>query len=202
MSFLKGSFSFTRLRVTDPVPKELWPTVIDRLRQFSFKDIDDIPEERSFGWVTFEDMLDTTWREAPAEKGEYITFSLRLDTRRVPPAVIKKHLAIAVKKEEALAREMGKKFVSRERKKELKEQVMLKLRQRFLPIPAEFQVIWNTAKSVIYFASTQQKMIDLFQTHFTATFDLHLEALAPYELAASLHGDTAPLDVLEPTQFA
>lgn len=202
MSFLKGSYSFTRLRIADPVPSGLWPTVIDKLRQFSFKDIDDIPEERSWGWVSFEDMLDTAWREVPAEKGEYLTFSFRLDTRRVPPAVIKKHLAVAVKKEEALAREAGKKFVSRERKKELKEQVMLRLRRHFLPIPAEFQVIWNTAKSVIYFASTQQKLIDLFQTHFTATFDLHLEPLTPYELAAMRLGDPAPLDRLEPTQFA
>ncbi len=202
MSFLKSSFSFTRLKITDPVPQDLWPKVIEKLRQYSFKDIDEIPEERSYGWVSFEDMLDVGFAAFPVEKAEYVTFSLRLDTRRVPPGVIKKHLAVAIKNEEEKAREMGRKFVSRERKKELKEQVILRLRMRFLPIPAEFQVIWNTAKSIVYFASTQSKIVELFKTCFTSTFDLHLEPLTPYELASHLLKETASLDALEASRFA
>lgn len=202
MSFLKSSTSFTRFRITDQPPSTLWPQVVDKLRQFAFKDIDEIPEEQSFGWVSFEDMLDAEFATNPVEKGVYIAFSLRLDTRRVPPAVIKKHLALALKKEEEYNREQGKKFVSRERKKELKEQVMLRLRMRFLPIPAEFQVIWNTADNMVYFSSTQGKMLDMFQELFIRTFDLHLEPLTPYSLGAYLINDTAALDTLEPTNFA
>lgn len=205
MSFLKTSTSFTRFRITDPVPKSLWAEVPDRLRRNSFNDIDELPEERSFGWTTFEDMLDTSWGLNPAEKGVYLAFCLRLDTRRVPPAVIKKHLALALKQEEAHNREQGRKFVSRDRKKELKEQVLLRLRMRFLPIPAEFQVVWNTAESMIYFASTQQKMLDLFEDLFIRTFELHLVPLSPYELAVARTQDNSlqlRLDALEPTQFA
>lgn len=206
MSFLKTSTSFTRFRLTDPAPASLWAEVPDRLRRNCFTDIDELPEERSFGWTSFEDMLDTTWNLAPVEKGVYLAFCLRLDTRRVPPAVIKKHLALALKQEEAHNREQGRKFVSRERKKELKEQVMLRLRMRFLPIPAEFQVVWNTSESTIYFASTQQKMLDLFEELFIRTFELHLVPLSPYELAAAqLQGGASSLqlqlDTLEPTQF-
>ncbi|MDL2266703.1 recombination-associated protein RdgC [Desulfovibrio sp. OttesenSCG-928-G15] len=202
MSFLKTSTSFTRYRITDPVASSLWAEVPDRLRKNSFTDIDELPEERSFGWTSFEDMLDTSFALAPVEKGEYLAFCLRLDTRRVPPAVVKKHLALALRKEEAQLREMGKKFVSRERKKELKEQVMLRLRMRFLPIPAEFQVIWNTAESRVYFASTQQKMLDMFEELFIKTFELHLTPITPYELAALHRADVKELDTLEPTQFA
>lgn len=202
MSFLKTSTSFTRFRIADPVPSALWAEVVERLRKNSFTDIDELPEERAFGWASFEDMLDTTFSANPVEKGQYLAFCLRLDTRRVPPAVIKKHLALALRKEEAQNREMGKKFVSRERKKELKEQVMLRLRMRFLPIPAEFQVIWNTADSIVYFASTQQKMLDLFEELFVRTFELHIVPLSPYELAAVHLKDTLRLDTLEPTQFA
>ena len=202
MSFLKSSTSFTRFRINDPVPSGLWAELGDRLRGFGFKDIDDIPEDRSFGWVSFEDMLDATFAVHPVEKGSFVAFALRLDTRRVPPAVLKKHLAVAIKREEVLMREQGKKFIARERKKELKEQVELTLKRRFLPIPAEFQVVWNTAENVVYFASTQQKMLDMFQELFTNSFDLHLEPASPYELAATLLGDAAPLDTLEPTQFA
>lgn len=201
MSFLKTSVSFTRFRISDPVPGSLWPEVIERLRCNSFTDIDELPEERSFGWTAFEDMLDVSFAAEPVEKGSYIAFSLRLDTRRVPPAVIKKHLALAMKKEEAQNRELGRKFVSRDRKKELREQVLLRLRSRFLPIPAEFQVIWNTAESLVYFASTQQKMLDLFEELFVRTFELHIVPLSPYELATWRLGDSTALDVIESTQF-
>ncbi len=202
MSFLKTSTSFTRLRIIDPVPSSLWAQVPDLLRKNAFADIDELPEERSFGWVAFEDFLDTTFAANPVEKGTYLAFSLRLDTRRVPPAVIKKHHALALKREEAQNREQGKKFVSRERKKELKEQVMLKLRMRFLPVPAEFQVVWNTAESVLYFASTQPKMLDMFEELFIRTFSLHVMPLTPYELALAALPDSAALDTIEPTTFA
>ena len=202
MSFLKTSTSFTRFRITDPVPPSLWAEVMERLRRNSFNDIDELPEERSFGWTSFEDILDTSFSVNPVEKGQYLVFTLRLDTRRVPPAVIKKHLAVALRREEAQNREMGKKFVSRERKKELREQVLLRLKMRFLPIPAEFQVIWNTAESMVYFTSTQQKMLDLFEDLFVRTFELHIVSLSPYELAAFQLKDSLRLDALEPTQFA
>jgi hypothetical protein len=202
MSFIKSSTSFTRYRILDPVPASLWGEALDRLRRFAFQDIDDLPEERSFGWTAFDDMLDTLWQTYPAEKGIYLAFSLRLDTRRVPPAVVKKHVALALRQEEAAMRDLGKKFVSRERRKELKEQVLLKLRRRFLPIPAQFEVVWNTASSRLYFTSTQQKMRDLFEELFVRTFDLHIAPLTPYELGAALLPDPAPLDILEPTRFA
>ena len=201
MSFTKASTSFTRFRITDPVPSTLWPEVIDRLRRFSFKDIDNIPEETSLGWSSFEDMLDVSFNQNPVEKGVYLAFSLRQDTRRVPAAVIKKYFAMAIKEEEAHNRDQGKKFVSRDRKKELKEQVMLKLRMRFLPIPAEFQVIWNTTTGIVFFASTQGSMLDKFQEEFTKTFNLHIEPLTPYWLASTLLPDTGSLDTLEPTTF-
>ena len=204
MAFLKSSSSFTRFRITEPVPQSLWGEIADRLKQHAFRDIDETSDERSLGWVSFEDMLDTQWREAPPQKGAYIAFSLRLDTRRVPPAVLKKHTAVAMKAEEARNREQGKKYISRERKKELREQVELRLMTRTLPIPAEFNVVWNTADNMVFFASTQTKMIESFQEHFTKTFNLDLDQLTPYGLAAKILGDDglAKLDRLEPTRFA
>ncbi len=204
MAFMNSSSSFTRFRITDPVPGDLWPQIGDRLKQHAFKDIDETSDERSFGWVSFEDMLDTHWRSSPPQKGAYIAFSLRLDTRRVPPAVLKKHTALALRAEEARNREQGKKYISRERKKELREQVSMRLMQRCLPIPAEFNVVWNMADGAVFFASTQSKMLELFQEHFTKSFDLHLEPLTPYGLAAAILGEDklARLDGLEATRFA
>jgi hypothetical protein len=203
MSFLKASTSFTRFRIIDEVPAELWDSIPDKLRQFAFMDIDDIAEERSSGWTNFDDMLDTEWKLSPPEKADYITFSLRLDTRRIPPAVLRKHTRLALKDEEARIKELGKKFIARDRKKEIAEQVKLRLMGRFLPIPAEFQVIWNTRTGRIYFASTQTKMIETFTDLFTRTFDLRLEQLLPYPLALAMLGEPCAekLDAVQSTQF-
>ena len=204
MSFLKNSTSFTRFRINDEVPAALWPEIPERLKRFAFKDIDDLPEQRAWGWTSFDDMLDVEWRDNAPQKGaEYITFSLRLETRRVPPAVIKKHLGLALKKEEEQIRAQGKTFVSRERKKELKELVMFQLNKRFLPIPAEFQVIWNTARNEVWFASTQGKVLELFQEFFTHSFELYLEQLTPYILAGQFlsEAEMEKLENLEAVDF-
>jgi len=203
MSFLKSSTSFTRFRILDEIPADLWASIPEKLRQFAFLDIDDIAEERSFGWANFDDMLDTEWKLSPPEKGDFLTFSLRLDTRRIPPAVIRKHVRLALRDEEERIKALGKKFIGRERKKEIQEQVKLRLMGRFLPIPAEFQVVWNTRTGRVYFASTQTKMIELFLDLFTRTFDLRLEQLLPYSLALSMFGEeaSAKLDAVQSTHF-
>lgn len=203
MGFLASSCSFTRFKITDSIPGDFWEQLPAKLKQFAFQDIDAIPEERAWGWVSFEDMLDIEWRSAPPEKGMYLAFGFRLDTRRIPPAVLRKHLQVALREEEIRIREQGKKFIGRERKQELRDQVRLRLMQRFLPIPAVFDVVWATDASIVYLASTQTKLIELFMEHFTLTFALHLEPLTPYLLAASFLDDAAiqRLDTLEPAQF-
>ena len=108
MGFANSSCSFTRFRILDPVPATLWPQILDKLKQFAMRDIDDIPEMQGQGWACFEDMLDTDWVTAPPQKGAYIVFSLRLDMRRIPAGVVKKHVALALKEEKKRMGEQGK----------------------------------------------------------------------------------------------
>jgi hypothetical protein len=69
--------------------------------------IDATTDERSFGWTNIDDMLDVGFTQSPPEKAHYLAFSLRLETRRVQPAVFKKHYQIALKAETAKAKEQG-----------------------------------------------------------------------------------------------
>ncbi|MBG0777574.1 MAG: recombination-associated protein RdgC [Desulfovibrionaceae bacterium] len=204
MGFLSASAGFTRFRITDPVPDELWPQAHERLKKYAFQEIEDTTDERRWGWVSIENMLDNRWREAPPEKGEYLAFTLRLDTRRIPPAVFKKHLAIATAEEERKVREQGRKYVSRERKKELKEQVKLRLMARTLPIPAVFDVIWAMRENVVYLCSTRSNISEIFTQLFTDTFELHVEPLTPYSLGVKLlgEGEQKRLDEVEATIYA
>ena len=116
---------------------------------------------------------------------------------------MKKHLQLALRKEELHNKEQGKKFISRDRRTELRDQVRLRLLGRFLPIPAIFDVVWNTSTNIVYLASTQTKVAELFMNHFTLSFDLHLEPLTPYSLATTMLDEPAMtrLDMLQPTSF-
>ncbi|BDQ32960.1 recombination-associated protein RdgC [Pseudodesulfovibrio portus] len=203
MSILSASLGLTRYRIIEDVPDELLRQVPDKLKQFCMVDIDGTADERSFGWTNMDDMLDMNWTQSPPEKGEYLTFSLRLDTRRIPPAVLKKHNTIALNKELAHNKEQGKNFVSRDRKREIKEQVTLRLRARSLPIPAVFDIVWNPTANRIYLSTTNAKVCALFEDHFAMTFDLHLEPLTPFFMAMDVLGeDAAPkLENLDPTIF-
>lgn len=206
MGFANASVSFTRFRILDSVPEEIFANITENLKRGSFQDIDNIPQSSSHGWVCLDDMLDSEWQVAPPQKGNFIVFSLRVDTRRVPAGVIKKHLLLAIRAEKEKMAENGKKFISRERIKEIKEQLMLKLNQRFLPVPAEFNVVWNIRTNEVWFASIQARMIELFMEAFLSTFNLHLEQLVPYNLAVKIleaggNGSPDILDSLEATAF-
>ena len=204
MAFIAGTTSFNRYRIVEEVPADLWSRIPDLLQKHAIKDIDQGAEERSWGWTCFDDWLDTEWRTAPPEKGAYITFSLRLDTRRVPAAVFKKHFQLALREAERDAKEQGRKGLSRDQKREIKDQVTFRLRTRTLPIPAEFNVVWNTETGIIWFDSTRDKVCELFMEHFSETFDLHLEPLTPYFLALHLAGleAHARIDAIEASRFA
>jgi hypothetical protein len=204
MGFAGGASSFTRFRILDPVPQSLWLQLPDRLSKYAFRDIDDTGEMSSCGWVSFENMFDSTWSASPPQKADYALFSLRLDRRRIPAGVVKKYMLLAFIEETERLRLQDKNFISRERKKEIREQVLARLRARFLPVPGEFNVLWLTKKNEVWFASTQGGMIDLFLEEFLKTFELHLEQLTPYTLASIVLDEDSlvRLDHLEPTCFA
>ncbi|PIE68971.1 MAG: hypothetical protein CSA21_04660 [Deltaproteobacteria bacterium] len=203
MSILAASTSLSRYRIVEDIPHTLWGEVMDRLRTFAFRDIDDTAEERSFGWVCFDNMLDEQWRTAPPEKGAYLAFSLRIDTRRIPAAVLKKHVQLALDEQMKQMKAQGGKYLTRDQKAEIKEQVKLRLRARTLPIPAYFHVIWDTDKQLVYLGTTTDKVRELFEEVFTKTFGLNLEPQTPFFKALALLGPDAlqDLETLEPTLF-
>jgi hypothetical protein len=203
VALLSQSVGLTRYRVAEEIPGSLWQQVPALLKKNAFRDIDATTDERSFGWTSFDDMLDTGFTAAPPEKGHYLAFALRLETRRIPPAVFKKHLAIALRDELAKAKEQGRSFVSRDRKREIKEQVGLRLRAKTLPVPAVFDAVWDMRSGRVLLASTNAKVRALFEDYFGLTFGLKLEPLVPFFLALDILGEDAAgtLEGLEPAIF-
>jgi hypothetical protein len=200
---LSTSLALTRYRVVEAIPDSLWREAPKLLRDNAFKDIDATTDERSFGWCNLDNMLDMDWAESPPEKGHYLCFSLRLDTRRIPPAVFKKHCMIALASELNQAKAEGKAFISKDRRREIRDQVMLRLRARSLPIPAVFDAVWNTQTGGVLLATANGKIKTMFEDHFQLSFGLTLEPLTPFFLAMAMLGEGAAkrLETLEPTNF-
>ncbi|MHC1700948.1 MAG: hypothetical protein AB9900_08210 [Humidesulfovibrio sp.] len=203
MPLLSASLGLTRYRVVEAIPDSLWREAPKRLKDNAFRDIDATTDERSFGWCNIDNMLDMDWAESPPEKGHYLCFALRLDTRRIPPAVFKKHCMIALAGELEQAKAEGKAFISKDRRREIREQVMLRLRARSLPVPAVFDAVWSMRTGRILLASTNAKAKALFEDHFNLTFGLNLEPLTPFFLAMDMLGEAATprLETLEPSNF-
>lgn len=204
MSILSSSTGLTRYRIMEEVSKEKVGEIPELLRKYAFVDIDATTDERSFGWTNIDNFLDVKWRKSPPEKAHFLAFSLRLETRRIAPAVMKKHLQIALEAELEKAKELGKNFVSRARKSELREQVKIRLMARSLPIPAVFDAAWNLQNNHLLLDTTNAKACALFEDHFKESFELTLEPLTPFYLAVDMLGGekaVPKLEALEPTIF-
>jgi len=182
MGILSASVSLSIYKVKEKVEDSIFQNVLDRLRQFSFQEIENLSVERGFGWVSSEDWLDSHFASSPF-KGNYLVFSLRLDTRRVSPAVLKKHYTLALQELLNQKKKEGKNFISKEEKKELKENIKLKLLSKTLPVPAVFDVSWDMLKNLVYFSSTREKVKELFVDLFVRTFEIHLIPCDPLNMA-------------------
>lgn len=183
MGFGKSSVNVVRFKVLDAVPSGL--DIVAALRRFALQEIDEVPETLSVGWTSSEDMLDTGFVQSPLV-GEYAFFDLRVDERKIPGSVLKKHVKKAV--EEELA-QRGKTFMSRAEKNEIRGRIGLKLRMRYLPVPSVQSVVWNIQGGEIWYTGNSAKQVEAFMELFVRTFDLHLEQLAPVEWAVNLMPD-------------
>lgn len=200
---LKSSINLTRYRIVEPVPTAILADPAAYLRRRAFVPIDATTDVRSAGWVGFEDLLDVGLDRAPILKGTYLTFALREDVRRISPAVY--HLRFREAQEKALtkAREKGRKFLSKDERQEIKEQVRLRLLARTQPIPASHAVVWSEPANTVYLGSVTPRVRELFVDFFKATFELTLDPLTPYFLALHLEGSAVEsrLETVEESDF-
>ena len=175
------SINLARFRMREDIPASV--DILSKLRQFCFQSIDDMPTEMSsIGWTNYEDMLDTNFVTSSPEYGAYHMFSLRIDTRKIPSPILKKRLAEAISEE----KKKGAKFIARERKKEIKELVILKLASKIPPTPAVYDVLVSLPAKEIWLACSSNKIVDVFLEQFEKTFGMQLDRLTPCSIAEEL----------------
>jgi len=181
MGILSSSVSFTLYGIKEKIEDKIWQDLSEKLREHSFQEIEGGIEEKSFGWVSFDNWLDSSFLHSPLI-GNYAAFALRLDVRRIPSSVFKKYYELALNQALEQKQAQGRKFLAKEEKKEIKEQVKLKLLSKILPVPTVVDVVWDVDKQMVFFGATSNKLKELFVELFFQTFHLELTCLTPVEL--------------------
>lgn len=180
MGLLSGSASFMRFSVEGELPASFWEAVADKIAAHSFRDIDDTLDEYSIGWVSVASMFDAGFQQCPYAAGDYVVLSLRVDERKVSPAVLRK---CVLKEEERIKREKQLPRLGRSAQQEIKERVRTQLLRKSVPIPAVYDLAWNLSDATLLFFSTNKKALVLLEELFKETFGLSLVLQIPWTTA-------------------
>ena len=199
MGLLAGTLSFVRYRVEGPEPDPFWETVDQRIRAFSFREMESGTEEKAMGWVGLHHMLDTEFAYANYAAGDYLTFSFRVDRKTVPGALLKKYL---LAEERRIASTSGRSRISRQERGEVRERVRSQLLAKSLPVPAVYDVCWCISRRWLLFTGVSAKIREDFEKYFNNCFELDLVPSFPWD-AATMPAEAADrLLALGPELFA
>ena len=150
------------------------------LKKFTIQDIDKEPSEIASGWTSLFDPYTPDFNGSSFLVASYFVFSLRIDKKSVPAKVLKKQYAIEEKKRLV---ESGREFLSKNEKKQLKEEIKNFLLTRMPPVPHVFDLIWDYEKSLLCFYSTQKAANEEIESLFLKSFNISLVKLFPFTLA-------------------
>ncbi len=179
MGLLKGTLTFSRYRLPGKRPGPLQRDMGGQLKKYAFQEIlSGATDEKSAGWTSLENILDTKFSYENYAWGTYLAFSFRVDRRTISPALLKVKLLEAERK----YLEGGRKpSLSKGQREEIKERVRLELLKHTPFIPSFYDVCWSPAENWLIFGSLMPKVIEDFEKLFQRTFDLDLSPFVPWD---------------------
>ncbi len=176
MGLLKGQLTFSRYRVIGDLPANPHDFIDTQIKLFSFKDL--LSEnEKIMGWTSLENVLDTDFEYANYLLDDYIIFSLRIDRKTVPAALLRLKIL------EAERSRMEEKSVERLYKAErndIRDAVRLNLLKRTPSVPSFYEVCWSLSQKWVIFGSHTEKVADDFEDLFKRTFNVKLIPSVPW----------------------
>jgi recombination associated protein RdgC len=178
MGLLKGTFTFSRFRVTEDIPEDFASYFNRQIRKFAFQDFSTLSEELSMGWTSIGNNLDTRFEYANYALADYMIFSLRIDRKAVPAGLLRIKAAEAQK---AFLAERKQERLYKEQRKQIVEAVRLDLLGKALPSPAFHDTCWCPSKKWLIFGSHAEKVNEDFAKLFERTFKLKLHPFTPWD---------------------
>ncbi len=189
MGMLSSSSAIVRYRVEGRVPDPFVDTIRDSLKRDTIQEIDKDPCEKVCGWTSFQTPFAPQFDDSSFMVGEYLVFSFRIDTKKVPSKVVKKNYEIETAK---ILADTGREFLSKNEKKEIKERVKDVLLLRIPATPNQYDVVWNYEHAWLWFFCSSKSAIEEFESLFLKSFGLSLIRMFPFtlgDLSAGLSDD-------------
>jgi len=169
----------------EPVPDGFWDQALEMLNSMAFREMESSAEISS-GWASVINPFQEEITMRDISFGNYLLVSMRVDQKKIPAALLKKHCLW----EEQKTRDMkGLQRLSGKMRKEIRERVKMQLLLKAMPIPSTHDVCWNIQHGQILFFSCQEKMQGTFEDLFFRTFRLKPTPVIPYSLATDLLSD-------------
>jgi DNA recombination-dependent growth factor C len=181
MGLLQGALSLRRFLALGPVPSG--DDLCGGLAKERYRPFRDGTEEERCGWVDWRNPL-----VAPADpdwvfQGRFAVFALRIDTRRVPPMLLKAHTDLRI---QSLMKEKDLAFLGREARISLQDEVKAELLRQVLPTPRIVEIAWDLKDGLLWTTAGNAKA----QGHLTGlcmkSFGVELQPLVPLLLAGRL----------------
>lgn len=185
MGLLKGALSFSRYRISADLPEPSGPFIDQQLKTFAFQEISTGTEEKSLGWTSVENLLDTDFDSVPYAYGNYLAFNLRIDRKTIPASLLK----IKFMEAERKMSKGGRTKWGKAQREEVKERVRLELLSQAHPSPSFFDICWAPAQKWLLFGALASKPANEFEDLFKRCFQIPLTPFLPWDpevLEASL----------------
>ncbi len=180
---LKGTVTRTIFR-PDKVPENIGE-IRDSLKKFAFKKIDpmDVRDE-STGWVDAIMSFDNE-NYGSLMHDSFMLFALRTDKFFFSASQIRPHLEEA---EFTFKRENSLEYLSAQHRKEIKEQVVRKLKMNSTPKVTIAEVAWDMESNLVHLFSQSSQIVIRFIDIFEKTFELNLETVELYDSIKQIKG--------------
>lgn len=178
MGFLKGGLTFSRFSILQQGQEDSAEFFDRQLKAFAFRDFFPIEAEKNLGWTGIEDILDTGFAYARYAFGAYRLFTLRIDRRMIPAALMKIR---CLEGERRFLSENKIKKLYKDQREAIREAVRLELTERSHPIPSFFEVCWAPESGTVLFANLTPKIAQDFLDLFQKSFGMTLQPYQPWD---------------------
>jgi DNA recombination-dependent growth factor C len=190
MGLLQGAVSLRRFLALGPVPDK--EELCKGLAKDRFRPFEGGSEEERLGWVDWRNPLivpaDSNW----VFQDRYAVFALRIDTRKVPPMLLKAHTDLRLQN---LMKAKDLAFVGKEARISLQDEVHDELLRKVLPTPRIVEVAWDLKKGLLWTTASNSKAQSHLISLCMKSFGIELQPLSPLTLAGHLATDV-PVEAL------
>ncbi len=184
MGFAAGTVSYQRFFLTGPFPTEVDDAFVKALQHRAFGRGPVRPDGTQIGWVGPAHLLDSDLSGPHIACGSFVHVGLRVDTLRVPPAVLRAYRQL----EEDTARETDghatlSSFARRKAREAAAARAAQDVKSGAHRRMAVYPVLIDLADRAVYLGSVSPTVAERLLVHLSDTFGAGLEPAGPGEVA-------------------